>query len=417
MKAVLGAALWVAIVFFCSSASRHLPERDLRSLRHLRAEIHRALFVAEPRWQVRFPGRTGLGRGSGVYLARTEAGHPELIRVGEVVELHEETGDTLATMVFDTARVVTFREGYQVVHRSVGASLLFSMQMLLPRHRVDQIREEWEKFERKHADDVWNHLAPVWQPLLKDVLRFLWEAVESSLKDQEPRLQQLVTRYREELVEKRVVPVLVHEVWPIITDKGADPMRVIGRELWDEVPLFSLAWRSMWDSAFSDGPGKLEAAFNEFVQMHAIPILLEHRETIQQTVVTVLREVADSPEVTATLREIAALIAADQELRTFASQLVIDVAQSQKIRDYIKASLKDGLVQARLLAANDLLQDFFTEVGNLMLLDETKKGINQDLAKLLRILVLHRDRQYIFVEPGDGEPLPEDRLLLGTYEL
>ena len=48
-----------------------------------------------------------------------------------------------------------------------------------------------------------------------------------------------------------------------------------------------------------------------------------------------------------------------------------------------------------------------------MFLDETKDAINPDLAELLRVLVLRRDRQYLFIELGDGPPVAEGEVLIG----
>jgi hypothetical protein len=422
MKAVIGAVAWLAALALCWSAATAFGDEKKPVLRRVLTEFWRGILDPTPEYRIQFPPgpppRRGsfLDKGNGVFVVKAGAGkvRSELWRVGEIAGLEESTEGLIATVRLDTATdQVEFREGYRIVRRTQGASLMYSVQTLIPPHRWEQLQEEWRKFQRRYQDQLIASLQRVLPDLLRESLGFLGSELERAYDGRSDEVAALLTRYRTEVARERVLPLLVEDIWPIVAEYGETPAREIGRELWDEVPLFGLAWRSMWDSAFSDGPEKLEAAFNQFVKDHAIPIIQAHKDEMESTLRVIFREITLSDTVAERVKEIVRVLAKDQELRSLLGTILKDLADSPRLKDYLRSKMEDRVLRQQLVAVNDLLQIFFTEVGNLLFLDETKDAINPDLAELLRVLVLRRDRQYLFIELGDGPPIAKGEVLIG----
>ena len=71
----------------------------------------------------------------------------------------------------------------------------------------------------------------------------------------------------------------------------------------------------------------------------------------------------------------------------------------------------------RFHALLEALGPTLNRAANRILLDESGRAINPDLARVLRTQVLWKDACWILVDPGRGAPAPPERIFLGhLYE-
>jgi hypothetical protein len=90
--------------------------------------------------------------------------------------------------------------------------------------------------------------------------------------------------------------------------------------------------------------------------------------------------------------------------------------ENPRLREFVRAKLAEPDTRARLQRVTDRVQEFLDPIGDLLLLDETGQGINPDLARLIRLFLLHRDVQVIDLDPGDGPPLQDGSEIEGRHE-
>jgi hypothetical protein len=90
--------------------------------------------------------------------------------------------------------------------------------------------------------------------------------------------------------------------------------------------------------------------------------------------------------------------------------------ENPRLREFVRAKLAEPDTRARLQRVTERVQEFLDPIGDLLLLDETGQGINPDLARLIRLFLLHRDVQVIDLDPGDGPPLQDGSEIEGRHE-
>ena len=165
-------------------------------------------------------------------------------------------------------------------------------------------------------------------------------------------------------------------------------------------------------------PVRLEERWRDFVREEAVPVIRSHLPEIQEALQAVLRDLASDEDVRTELRSIALHVGRDPELRTLVADVLRSVlVDNPRLEAFLEERWADPRVRARLETANDQLQTFFDRVGNLLFFDVDGTGINPDLARVLRILLLRRDRSYLFLEPDSGPALETGETLRGTRDV
>lgn len=414
MKLLLGALFWIAAVVLGAWVCQAIPEEMRFAFERSQSELWRGIFEPAPRHTVRFRGDPPLWFGDGVFVLRDR----ELIRVGEVCGRDfDDHSNLIAAIKLDPGSgcgVVV--AGSRVVHRTQAQSFLYCMQTLLDREKRQEIQVQWERFRALHERRLLAILRPLVPQLLGELGDFLEAELARSLERHAEDLKRWSSDRRAVLTQEQLLPLLSQEIWPLAREALRPVTETVGRELWERAPLFDLAWRAAYDAMLADRPNKLEVRWKAFVQEEAIPVLRQHESEIQSALAEVLRRVAEDPEVQQGVQDIARSLLADRELHSLGRKVLHDLfVDNDRWRTFVEEKLLREEVRRRLLLANDELQVFFNELGNLIFFAGDRETMNPDLAKVLRLLLLRRDQRFLFLELGTGEPLASGEELLGVW--
>ena len=258
--------------------------------------------------------------------------------------------------------------------------------------------------------------------MLPKVLRRITPALTAklmtSLEQRNQQFDPLAAKFREEVLESRLLPLLREEVWPIVVEHGTPAVDLIGRQLWERAPLFDLAWRAAYDRVISEKPIKLESRWKDFVEEEAIPILQQNEALIQSTMDGIIRDIAASAAVRTDLREAARAILEDPLAKDLMTQVLRDVfLENEALLEVWDEIQQDPELVQHWLNLNAELQKFLAPAVNLLVYDDGDRDtINPDLAKLLRILLLREDLNFVFLELGDGPGMEFGAELIGIQE-
>ncbi len=413
-KKWLGAGVWITILGLGGLAARTIPPSDRYAFGRTQTELWRGWMSPSPRYLVEFPGGSRIDRGDGVF---SPAGG-EWRRVGEVIDVQTIADSTQVTLLLDTAREEDrLPADSRVVRRSQPASLLYCLQTLMPEARRNEIRREWESFLATYRGRLMTQLRPLVPELAREVSEFLGGEVQRVLAGRTADVETILGRYRQEIGQERLFPLLGKEIWPIVQQHAGPAAESIGRKLWDRAPLFDLAWRAAYDRVLADRPVKLESRWKAFVRDEAIPILRDNETLLQETFRQVLHDVARSETVQSTMKDIATMVVTDPELQRLAVDVIREVLlDNPRLEAFLQDLGNDPAIQNRLGRVNDLMQRFFNRLGNLLVYDSSGTTINAELARVLRLLLLRQDDQYLFLERGVGPALADGEALIGIHE-
>jgi hypothetical protein len=325
-------------------------------------------------------------------------------RIGSVIAVDPSMRTAIA--LIDPRYAHVLREDTRFLHKSAVGSVWWSITTLLPPSTRRKIEEEWNVFLKRHASEMRALLEPIAVELLDETATLLKEDLERVLALHKDRIEKLGARYRQEIFKDEIVPLFRREIWPIIRHHGAGPAEVIGKELWSQLPLWGLTWRAIYDSFAHDTPVNVEKRWLDFVRQDAIPVLVSRMDLLLTLTSNILNDIALSPEVDATLRKVLLKLKDDPEFLELLKILFRDVIkENPRLAAYMRAKWEDERVKQALTMAGLRVEELLRRIGDLVLLNEDKTGISAALARVLRTVVLRKDRSYIIVEPGEGAPL------------
>jgi hypothetical protein len=203
----------------------------------------------------------------------------------------------------------------------------------------------------------------------------------------------------------------------VVARHAAAPAETIGRELWEKVPLFDIAMRAAADKVLEKEPVRVEERWREFVKEEALPTIAAHEQEMTAALAAIARELLESDDVHRRVSGTLDSILKDPEAKRLTAVLTRELLfDNPRLKGFVREQLDDPDVRARLQRVSDRLQEFLDPVGDLLLLDESGQAINPDLAGLIRLLLLKRDAQVLYLELGDGPPLLPGSEIEGRHD-
>jgi hypothetical protein len=399
MKLVLGMSIWLAALV---AAAVGWPRAEL--LRNRVAEV--ATYLVSPSRAITFslPAGVRLDPGQGLVLVVGE----DVQRVGEVVSADAQR----AVALVDPRHRELLTDGTRFTVFSGAGSIWWSLETLLPESVRSRIRAECDAFLVQNADQIRRELEPIVVGTIDEVISLLKEDLERILVVHHEEIAHLGQRFRKEIFEGEVLPLLREEIWPIMRRRGAGPAEVIGRELWGRLPLWGLTWRAAYDSVAHDAPQTVERRWVEFVRRDAIPVIMSHMDLLLDLVLDVFNDIATSPKVDATARRILLKLKDDPEFVALLKTLFHDlIRDNPRLEIYLRTKWEEPAVRRALASSGAKLESLLKTIGDLVLLNDAHTGVSPHLARVLRSVVLRKDRAYVIVQPGPGAPLPEDAVI------
>jgi hypothetical protein len=257
-------------------------------------------------------------------------------------------------------------------------------------------------------------LWPELEKALVDVIAMYEEELPKALAARSEDWQAIYDRHREGAVKEYLGPALEEVVLPIAKEKLGPFLEEVGRELWKELPIWSLGIRYVLERVPGTKEDQVSTKFNQYLEAKAVPILEKHSPEALRIAGVVLKETIADPRVRAALGKVAKELAMDQELsallRDTANKLVLE---NEQLSGILKKRWESGL-RAAVLDASRRLDPLVREVVNGIVLNPERNGINPRLAQVLRTAVFRKDGRWILLTEGTGEPLEDGAILAGS---
>ncbi len=405
-RAAIGAAVWgglllfVAFAVFSPEGAAHAPAGKLLD------------YVAKsPRdLTISFPAGTSLSRGDPVFIRDPEK---FLLRIGRVEEVTRDGAVLARVSVYPEygglLRTQTRAESFVV---RVGANWV--IETLLPPDRLREIREEAALFFEREGAAVRRALWPELKIALVDVISMYEEELPKALAARSVEWKSIYERHREGVMKTELAPVLEEVVLPIAKARLEPFLTEVGRELWEELPIWSLGIRYVLERVPGTEEDQVEKKFKEYLDQKAAPILEKHSPEAMRIAGAILKETVDDERVRLALGKVAKELAADEDLSALLRQTANElILENDRLSGILMDRWESGL-RAAVLDASRRLDPLVREVVNGIVLNRERNGINPRLAQVLRTAVFRKDGRWVLLTPGTGSPLPDEAVLSGS---
>lgn len=274
------------------------------------------------------------------------------------------------------------------------------VETLLPEDKRLFVEAEVRKFLRDHEETFMAFVRPLAEEVVAEGTKVLEANLTTALAKHEKEIHALLDTHREQ-IRKEVVPVLKRELGPSAKVKADPILREIGRELWDELPMWSLGWRAFVDVIPGTDKNRVDKWWSEFVDTKAIPILEKHEPELMKAFEELIEEGGRNPAIRKELSKATKRLAKDPKFRKLARGVLEDAL----IRPFQARQLLDRLLAepahlARLRALSEAFAPTLQRIARKLTINEQTGEIDANLVRVLRRVVFHKDARYIELVPG-----------------
>lgn len=275
------------------------------------------------------------------------------------------------------------------------------IKTLLPPRRRAILEAEVGKFLDENQGALTNFLRPIAEDVIEHGMKVMEANLNKALTKRGSQIEKLVERHRADLT-KELLPVLKKELGPLAKEKAQPILNKIGRELWDELPMWSLGWHAFVDSLPGTKKTRVERWWNTFLENKAIPILRKHEEDL----VTALGELIESGAKNAKVRRALSLasrrLAKDPKFK----RLVRGILEDALIRPFqagtlIRKLLNDRTHADRLTKLSQAFAPTMERLAHKLTVDPESGRMDPALARVLRRVVFLKDKRWVEVIAGD----------------
>lgn len=339
-----------------------------------------------------------------------------LHQVGEIQSLADREGKTLSygyANVF-AARALLYPNAppvgvnVRVEYHTTPDSFAWVVSTLLTPERKRQLAEQFRQTVDEHRDEIVKLLVPVMEKSLHELLDVLAQELPQAVAAHEKELESLGVKYRRELVDRQLVPLVKQEIFPLVRSKAEPEVRAVGHELWQRVSLWRFGWRAAYDKLpFTEGT-RTDKEWERFLKEEALPIVERHSEKFVSVVGDVLTDVVHNAKVQDAARKTLAAVAEDPEFERVIRKILDEaIVHNARIRQTVERQWRGGEVQAAIELATSRLEPAIRSMTD-VLIGSPDTGVTPEFSRVLRSQILAKDRRWFLLDvskpSGDTKP-------------
>ena len=335
--------------------------------------------------------------------------HPDgtFDQIGQVTALGEVTG-LMAKMGAYTSKASAIfyphapllRDGDSLVFYETPFSTSWIINTMVPAERKAAIIEDLRQTFESNSGEI---LAAL-KPIVEDTLREAMAAVESQLPQvlakHEAKLAELGGKYQAQILEKKLLPLVKQEIFPMAVARAKPVATTIGQKLWDRVSVWRFGVRVLWDQNPLASGESVKREWERFLKEDAVPIVEAHSAELVAVLQDVVSDAAKNKKVQAVFRESIEQVVSDAELqRTIWLILREAVLENKLVHEVIDRQWRSPRAKAAFALTNNRLEPMIIRIGD-MLMGTRETGISPELARVLRYRLLHKDSRFFVLERG-----------------
>jgi hypothetical protein len=289
------------------------------------------------------------------------------------------------------------------LHRSSG-KVDDVIATLLPKPKREQLAQKISAAMRAHGKEISEAMLPLVFETVRQSLPVIESELTASLKRHDAEVEAIATRFREDIIQEQMVPLVRTEVLPVLQLHGREPAESIGREIWGKASLWRFGWRALYDSAPLPERELVREEWSRFVEQEVVPIVEDHLDEIAEAVESILRDLAANDVLRERLGDVALQIVNDDEARDLLRTIVMEaIVDNERLRQVWVNVWTSPDAREKLRTAGERLEPVIREIGD-EVMGTRREGIEPGFARVLRNQILGKDKVWITLknEPNLG---------------
>ncbi|MGI9517080.1 MAG: hypothetical protein ACR2NP_08550 [Pirellulaceae bacterium] len=411
-RIIIGILLWLAVITVAglrfatdwigsdSAASRSLAE-----------------YAFKPRtnWDLKFQYRSVVRIGDPVFFEHEDG---RLVQVGALRQVdspesrsHNETYANWASVTFFSSAPNIEAGDYLTSHETPN-SMDWVARYLFPPSRRQEIARLITKVYAEHSQEIMRDLMPILQDAWDEISIIVRDELVESIRKRQPEFERLGVRFREEIVEKDLIPLINEEVWPLVQVQAQPLLEQVGEQIWQRASIWGFGWRAIYDASPLPRRDLTKQEFSRFLENEAMPIIVANLPRFFEAQQVVLEQLVQNPRVIETLRRSLIKIGSDTELQT----LMLDVLretlfENPRLANALRNIWRRPDLQRVLELTDRRMEPTVVRIGE-SVFGSPYYGVTPEFARILRNKILLKDRRWLILHKADdsaeAEPLIRD---------
>lgn len=345
-------------------------------------------------------------------FAKTEDGR--WIQTGYLTYTDSGTSASKATAMWHSLELEP-RECRFEYHRNRG-KFGDIVRLLLPPEKRKKVEAIIRESIEKDGEAIAEAMRPIVARSMQESLPVVEQAFRQSIAMHRNELEAIGERYRETVLEERLVPLMKDEVLPIVKTHAEPLAQQIGKELWDRASVWRFGWRFLYDRTPLPERDLVRREWDRFVEEEAIPIIESHTGDMLEAQQKILRDLTENKQIRGELESIATEIARDKELRDVVTVILREsVVENKELRRVWMDQWQSAEAKAALKLAGDRLEPVVRKIGD-ELFGTRDEGISPSFARVLRNQILGKDKRWL-VAVKNSPSMPQNPDSDGSYQV
>ena len=347
-----------------------------------------------------------VGRGDPVFFERDGAS----VRIGEVVQV--ESRDSVEMKPVKTSRAYVrfyptapdFGADARLSYHETPGEIGWVLQMMFPEHMRQKVGQMISKAYLDHHEEIMLNLQPVIEAAAREAIPVIEEDLRLAFATRKQRWQGIANRYRDEIVEGELVPLVEHVVWPIVREESEPLVEDLGQEIWEEASLFRFGWRVLYDATPLPKRDLTKKEFERFVSEQALPIVQRRTDDLVALQERILSRVASDMQVRQVVGESLMKIADDPDVQRLVLEIIEEVfIRNERLANVFKKHWNSQRTKEALALTGKRLEPTVAAIGE-ELFGNPHTQITPEFARVMRFKVLRKDaRWFVLSDPGNPE--------------
>jgi hypothetical protein len=350
---------------------------------------------------VRFPERPELHPGDPVYTVEGQA----FALVGRVRSVAAALPFD-CMLELDPALRGRRAQGLLATAMAPGNDLGWILRTLIPPQLREQVLLELAELWKEHGPSVVERLQSPTLLLLKRVADAILAQLPAALALSEEAGRTLLRDLAYGIYPEHLEPLIREQVLAAVGPRVGPLAAAAAAEIWARVSvadLAALAWASSQRSVGLIGDDERDRRLARLIEVRALPVLAERVGPILAAAGEALLDAAMAPATQEALRQAGLELVGSESFRAFSRALVDAwVVHNSALHE----ELRLALAESRLL---DPLREFYALAEPLLeraleeiLTRPDRAGMDHQLARVLRHVVLKKDARYVVLAPDPG---------------
>ena len=337
----------------------------------------------------------------------------ELVQVGAIRQVDSAESQDYDVCYCDWASVVFFssapdlQPGDYLTFHQTPTSMDWVARFLFPPETQSEIIGMLTEVYTDHSEAVLSELKPILQDAWQETSVIIRDELLKSLSRHRSEFEALGERYRTEIVDKELLPVIGDEVWPIVREEGRPVLEQVGQQIWQEASVFRFGWRALYDASPLPQKDLTSTEFTRFVEDEAVPVLTKNLPAFLEAQQSIMKQVIANPEVQAVVANSLEKISKDPELQRIILQVLKEsILENEALQSTMLDVWNRPDLQYLKQLTDAKLEPTVVAIGE-KVFGSPYTGVTPEFARILRNKILLKDERWFILNRVANWESPE----------